>query len=196
MSPGLSLDGERIRLEPLTMDHLGALSEIGCMEELWHWTTTRTTTPEAMRAWIETALKAQHEGTAIPFVTVEKSSCKAVGSTRFANIVPEHRRAEIGWTWITPAWQRTFVNTEAKYLMLRHAFETMGWIRVELKTGAKNAKSRAAMLRIGAKEEGILRNHMIQPDGSYRDTVYFSVIDSEWPNVKARLEAMLRGAAV
>jgi RimJ/RimL family protein N-acetyltransferase len=148
-------------------------------------------TTDDMRRYIETALKWQAEGTALPFATIEKGSGKAVGSTRYANIERTHRRLEIGWTWITPSWQRTAVNTEAKYLMLRHAFETLGCIRVELKTNSLNRKSRDAMLRIGAKEEGILRNHMINPDGSIRHTAYYSVIDSEWPEVKKRLEEKL-----
>ena len=108
--------------------------------------------------------------------------------------MPEHKRVEIGWTWIAPAWQRTVVNTEAKYLMLRHAFETWRCGRVELKTNARNQRSRQAILRIGAKEEGTLRNHMVNPDGSFRDTVYFSIIDSEWPEVKRLLEEKLAGS--
>jgi N-acetyltransferase len=131
-------------------------------------------------------------GSALPFATVERATNTVVGSTRYGNIVPQHRRAEIGWTWIAPRWQRTAVNTEAKYLMLRHAFDVMACRRVELKTSALNARSRAAMLRIGATEEGTLRRHMVQPDGSARDSVYFSVIDEEWPAVRERLEEMLR----
>ena len=120
-----------------------------------------------------------------------RSSGRAIGSTRFGNIEPTHRRIEIGWTWIGRPWQRTVINTEAKYLMLRHAFEEWKCIRVELKTNAKNVRSRAAIARIGGKEEGTLRRHMINADGSYRDSVYFSILDDEWPNVKARLEERL-----
>jgi RimJ/RimL family protein N-acetyltransferase len=126
-------------------------------------------------------------------VTTERATGRVIGSTRFANIDWEHRRAEIGWTWLNPRWWRTPINTEAKYLMLRHAFEEWKCIRVELKTAAKNARSRAAIARIGGKEEGTLRHHMIQPDGSYRDSVYFSILDDEWPDVKQRLEARLAG---
>jgi RimJ/RimL family protein N-acetyltransferase len=122
---------------------------------------------------------------------MERGTHKIVGSTRFANIEREHRRAEIGWTWLNPAYWRTAMNTEAKYLMLRHAFEQWKCVRVELKTHAKNTRSRTAIARLGAKEEGTLRHHMIQPDGSYRDSVYYSILDEEWPAVKKRLEERL-----
>src|SRR5688500_4130816 len=138
-------------------------------------------------------MKWQAEGTAVPLATIDKRTGLAVGSTRFANISPEHKRVEIGWTWIAPAWQRSAVNTEAKYLMLGHAFEVWRCGRVELKTNARNEQSRRAIVRIGAKEEGTLRNHMINPDGSFRDTVYFSIIESEWPEVKKSLEEKLAG---
>ncbi len=180
-----------MRLEPLGMQHSARLTEIGCDEELCRYLTTRFEREADVREFIETALKWQHEGTAVPFATVDKRNGLAVGSTRFANIAPEHRRAEIGWTWIAPAWQRTPINTEAKYLMLRHAFEVWGCARVELKTNALNEKSRRAIIRIGAKEEGTLRNHMVNPDGTFRDTVYYSIIDTEWPGVKLALEQKL-----
>jgi RimJ/RimL family protein N-acetyltransferase len=122
----------------------------------------------------------------------KKKRGRVIGSTRYANIDRAHRRVEIGWTWVARAWQRTAVNTEAKYLLLRHAFETLGCIRVELKTDSLNAQSRAAILRIGAREEGIFRNHMITASGRIRHTVYFSITDAEWPEVKSRLEAKLR----
>jgi RimJ/RimL family protein N-acetyltransferase len=173
------------------MQHCARLTEIGCDEELCRYLTTRFEKEADVREFIETALKWQGEGTAVPFATVDKRNGLAVGSTRFANIAPEHRRAEIGWTWIAPAWQRTPINTEAKYLMLRHAFEVWGCVRVELKTNALNEKSRRAIARIGAKEEGTLRNHMVNPDGTFRDTVYYSIIDTEWPVVKLALEQML-----
>jgi RimJ/RimL family protein N-acetyltransferase len=186
-----TLEGDHVRLEPLGMEHCSRLTEVGCAQAVWQWLTSRFETEADMREFIETALKWQNDGTAIPFATVEKKSGLAVGSTRFANIVREHRRVEIGWTWITPQWQRTALNTEAKYLMLRHAFEAWGCIRVELKTNSRNEQSRRAILRIGAKEEGTLRNHMLSPDGSFRDTVYFSIIESEWPDVKRMLERKL-----
>ena len=187
----LVLDGTAVRLEPLGLHHLDGLTEVGLDPTLWTTTTTRVTSREEMRSYVMEALAEQAAGTALPFATVERASGIVVGSTRFANAAPEHRRVEIGWTWIAPRWQRTVVNTEAKYLMLRHAFDVMGMRRVELKTSTTNAASRNAMLRIGATEEGILRQHMLRWDGSSRDSVYFSVLDGEWPVVKRRLETML-----
>ena len=181
------LQGEAVRLEPLTLDHLDALLEAGADPDIWRYMPSNGATRDGMREFIETALASQKAGTALAFATVDAASGRPVGSTRFGNIVPEHKRVEIGWTWITPRFQRTAINTEAKFLMLRHAFEELGCNRVELKTNSENARSRAAILRIGAKEEGILRRHMINPDGSLRDTVYFSVITPEWPDVKANL---------
>lgn len=191
----ITLDGQRVRLEPLSIDHLAALCEVGLVEEIWRWTTSLVLTPSDMRRYVEAALQEQAEGKALPFVTIDKASNKVVGSTRFGNIERTHRRVEIGWTWINPQWQRSHINTEAKYLMLRHAFETWQCIRVELKTDSLNEKSRNAMLRIGAKEEGTLRNHMVTYSGRLRHSVYFSVIVSEWLEVKANLEAkMARGS--
>jgi N-acetyltransferase len=186
------LEGKVVRLEPLALHHLDALCAVGLEPSLWALTTSRIATRGDMQRYVEAALGEQAVGSALPFATVERATNTVVGSTRYGNIVPQHRRAEIGWTWIAPRWQRTAVNTEAKYLMLRHAFDVMACRRVELKTSALNARSRAAMLRIGATEEGTLRRHMVQPDGSARDSVYFSVIDEEWPAVRERLEEMLR----
>jgi RimJ/RimL family protein N-acetyltransferase len=186
------LEGTVVRLEPLTLHHLDALCAVGLEPSLWALTTSRIATRGDMQRYVEAALDEQAVGSALPFATVERATNTVVGSTRYGNIVPQHRRAEIGWTWIAPRWQRTAVNTEAKYLMLRHAFDVMACRRVELKTSALNARSRAAMRRIGATEEGTLRRHMVQPDGSARDSVYFSVIDEEWPAVRERLEEMLR----
>ena len=185
------LEGRVVRLEPMTLAHVDALCRVGLDPSLWTLTTIRVETRDDMQRYVETALAEQAAGTALPFVTTARDSGEVIGSTRFANVVHEHARAEIGWTWITPRWQRTAVNTEAKYLMLRHAFERMGCRRVELKTNALNARSRAAMLRIGATEEGTLRRHMINTDGSPSDSVYFSVIADEWPAVRARLEGLL-----
>ena len=187
----VTLEGSFVRLEPLSMAHHAGLSEVGLDQELWEWIPEPVRTPEEMRAYIEEAIAAQAAGTALPFATVERSSGRAIGSTRFGNIDRRHRRVEIGWTWLARPWQRTRANTEAKSLMLRHAFETWGAIRVELKTDSLNARSRAAILRLGAKEEGILRNHMITSSGRIRHTVYYSITDSEWPAVKSRLERML-----
>ncbi len=185
------LEGRHVRLESLSPDHHPQLCAVGLDEELWRWTTSQMRTPEEMRAYIEEALAAQATGTALPFAIIAKDAARAVGSTRYGNIERAHRRVEIGWTWIGRPWQRTAVNTEAKYLMLRHAFETLGCIRVELKTDSLNERSRHAILRIGAKEEGILRNHMITASGRIRHTVYYSIIASEWPAVQARFEKWL-----
>ncbi len=187
----VTLEGRYVRLEPLSLDHHAALSAVGLDPELWRWTTSTVRTPEDMRAYIEEALSGQAGGQALPFATVARESGQVIGSTRFGNIERVHRRVEIGWTWIAPPWQRTPINTEAKYLMLRHAFETWGCVRVELKTDSLNERSRQAILRIGAKEEGTLRNHMITETGRLRHTVYYSIIDAEWPHVKARLEYLL-----
>ena len=187
----VTLEGRYVRLEPLALAHLAALCAVGLDEDLWRWTTTQIRTPEEMRAYIETALEEQKRGVSLPFVTVSKSTGRPVGSTRFGSIDRPNRRLEIGWTWVGREWQRTPVNTEAKYLMLRHAFETLGAIRVEFKTDSLNERSRRALLRIGAREEGTLRNHMITSTGRIRHSVYFSIIDSEWPTVKAALEAKL-----
>jgi RimJ/RimL family protein N-acetyltransferase len=187
----VTLEGQYVRLEPLSLDHYEPLCEVGLEESLWRWTTAAVKTPDDLREYIEAALAARDQGTALPFATIERSSGRAIGSTRFANIDRYNRGVEIGWTWVSPQRQRTPINTEAKYLMLRHAFEGWGCIRVELKTHISNEKSRNAILRIGAKQEGILRNHRIMPDGSIRDSVCFSVIDPEWPVVKADLESKL-----
>ena len=185
------LEGEVVRLVPLEIGHVDALCEVGFDAEIWRWMPTGVRDRGAMRTWVEDALAAQAAGSAMPFVTTLRETGKAIGSTRFMNIDTAHRRAEIGATWIAPAWQRSRVNTEAKFLMLRYAFEEQLRRRVEFKTSSKNIKSRAAILRIGATEEGTFRKHMIQEDGSNRDTVYFSIVDDEWPTVKARLESAL-----
>jgi RimJ/RimL family protein N-acetyltransferase len=190
LSP-IVLEGQSIRLEPLTLAHHGPFCEAGLDAELWRLSTARMETGNDMRVYIETALAWQQQGTSLPFATVERATGRVIGSTRFANADHANRRVEIGWTWIARPWQRTAANTEAKYLMLRHAFETLGCIRVEFKTDSLNARSRAALLRIGATEEGTLRNHMIVHDGRKRHSVYFSVIDEEWPVVKAELESKL-----
>ena len=187
----VTLSGRFVRLEPLSLDHHPALCQVGLDPDLWAVAIAPLKTPEDLRAYIEEALRAQAGGTALPFATLEASSGRPIGSTRYGAIDRDNRRVEIGWTWIGRAWQRTPVNTEAKYLMLKHAFETMRCIRVELKTDVLNARSRAAMLRIGAKEEGVLRRHIITASGRVRDSVYYSIIDSEWPAVRASLEEKL-----
>ena len=187
----VTLEGRYVRLEPLRLEHLDALCVHGLDEDLWRFTTTQIHAPEEMREFVETALADQARGTALPFITVERSSGAVVGCTRFGNIERVHRTAEIGWTWVARAWHRTPLNTEAKYLMLRHAFETWPCIRVAFKTDSINERSRRAILRLGAKEEGTLRNHMIVSSGRLRHSTYFSIIDAEWPAVKANLEAKL-----
>ena len=186
------LEGRHVRLEPLTPEHAGGLAEIGLDEDLWRWIPTSVRTAEEMSAYVQTALKEQADGSALPFALIEKTSGRVIGSTRYGNIERVHHRLEIGWTWVARAWQRTPINTEAKYLLLRHAFEMLGCMRVELKTDSLNERSRAAIQRIGAREEGIFRNHIITSTGRVRHTVYYSIVDSEWPQVKSRLEAKLR----
>ena len=185
------LEGRQVRLEPLREDHLAGLAELGLDEELWRWIPTPVRTTEEMAAYIATALREQTHGVSLPFALVERRTGRPIGSTRYGNIDRTHRRVEIGWTWVAREWQRTAINTEAKYLLLTHAFERLGCIRVELKTDSLNERSRAAILRIGAREEGTFRNHMITASGRIRHTVYFSMVDSEWPGVKAGLEEKL-----
>lgn len=178
-------------LEPLSLAHHAALCDVGLDDDIWRWMTALVRTPDDMRRYIETALDWQAAGTALPFATVDLGSGRVIGTTRFANIEREHRRGEIGWTWLGREWQRTAANTEAKLLMLEHAFETLGWLRVEFKTDVLNARSRAALARIGAREEGTLRRHMITDTGRVRDSVYFSIINEEWPAVRDALRDRL-----
>ena len=185
------LAGKYVRLEPMRVDHLPALSKVGLDEEIWRWTASMVKDVADIERYVRTALADQNLGTALPFVTIETATSTVVGSTRFGNIDAFNRKAEIGWTWINPKWQRTAINTEAKLLMLTHAFETWKCIRVELKTDANNHQSRAAIARIGGVEEGTLRNHMIVESGRYRDSVYFSIIESEWASVKEALTSKL-----
>ncbi len=189
----VALEGEHIRLEPLALAHCAALSEIGLDPQIWKWTGSAPIGSAAqMRVYVEAALAQQESGRAAPFATFHKASGRIVGSTRFANLDVFNRSLEIGYTWIAPPWQRTPVNTEAKYLMLRHAFESLGCIRVSLRTDVLNQRSRAAILRLGATQEGILRQEMVAHQGRRRDSVHFGIIDSEWPRVKAGLEDKLR----
>ncbi len=186
------LESKSVRLVPLKIEHLERLCKIGLDEEIHIWNPSPIKTGGDMKLYVETAFDEQRRGVSLPFAIVEKSSEKVIGSTRFGNIDAKNKRVEIGWTWIAKNWQRTFVNTETKLLMLAHAFETWKCVRVELKTDALNEKSRNAILRLGAKQEGILRRHIITETGRLRDTVYFSILDSEWRGVKANLTAKLR----
>jgi RimJ/RimL family protein N-acetyltransferase len=181
------LEGERVRLEPLRPEHLADLMLVAFDPALWRWTIMGPQDEPGFRRWFETALANQEAGTERPFATIDRASGRAIGSSRFLSIVPEHRRLEIGWTWVGTAYQRTGSNREAKLLQLTHAFETLGANRVEFKTHARNEKSRNALAGIGATFEGVFRNHMIMPDGSIRHSAYFSVTADEWPSIKARL---------
>ena len=189
----VTLVEQHVRLEPLLKAHVAGLAGVGLDEDLWEWIPTQVRTLEEMSAYVDTALDEQARGVSLPFAILEKATGRVIGSTRYGNIERMHRRVEIGWTWVAKPWQRTPVNTEAKLLLLSHAFETLGCIRVELKTDSMNERSRAAILRIGAKEEGIFRNHMITARGRVRHSVYFSIVDTEWPEVKARLQSKLNG---
>ncbi len=187
----VTLEGQFIRLEPLGMEHRPALCAVAFDEDIWRWATVSMQTPDEMRRYIETALRWQREGSALPFAITLQRTGQAVGSTRFANIDTSNRRLEIGWTWLARPWQRTAANTEAKYLLLSHAFEELGAVRVEFKTDTHNAQSRRALQRIGAREEGTLRSHMLLETGRIRDSVYYSIIAPEWPAVKVALEQRL-----
>ena len=185
------LEGSRVRLEPLRADHLDDLRLVAFDAPLWRWTIMGEQDEAGLRRWLETALADAGAGVERPFATIDRASGRAVGSTRYLSIVPEHRRLEIGWTWIATALQRTGANREAKLLQLSHAFETLGANRVEFKTHARNEPSRTALAGIGARFEGVFRSHMIMPDGSLRDSAYFSVTADEWPDVRAHLEKSL-----
>ena len=176
------MEGHHVRLEPLTLQHAAAFCEAG---QDWNLT------PEKGRESIEAALRQQASGSALPFATVEKSSGQVVGGTRFLHIVPEHRRLEIGSTWIARPWRRTVINTEAKFLMLEHAFERLDCLRVEFQADALNETSRQAILRLGAKEEGVFRNYIITAEGEIHDAVFYSIIESEWPAIRVRLQGLL-----
>lgn len=188
----VTLEGAHVRLEPLTINHADALSRVAADSSIWTWFTEPLDAPEAMRAWIDAALALQRAGTALPFATIDRHTNTVVGSTRFGAISIADRRAEIGWTWIAPAWQRTAINTEAKLLMLTYAFERMGCTRVEFKTDQLNERSRAAIRRLGATQEGTLRSHIVTASGRVRDTVYYSILASEWAAVEARLVERLK----
>jgi RimJ/RimL family protein N-acetyltransferase len=189
----LTLEGSVARLEPIHREHAALFWDVAKndLDDIFRWIPYAMKLREDFEKLVDKAFVEQERGESVVFATVERNSGRTIGSTRFMNIDRANKRVEIGSTWIAPAWQRTAVNTEAKYLMLRHAFEVWGCIRVELKTDALNQKSRNAILRIGAKEEGILRRHLVTSSGRVRDTVYFSILDSEWPELRARLESRL-----
>jgi RimJ/RimL family protein N-acetyltransferase len=189
----LILSGRYVRLEPMSEAHIPALAEIGVGQPFWDFMLYgRMDTEADMANWVRDMLSRAEKGTDVPFVVVHLASGRVAGATRYLNIMPQDRGLEIGGTWYGVEFQRTAVNTEAKYLLLKHAFETLGCIRVQLKTDLRNERSQKAIERIGAVKEGILRNHMILPDGRIRHSVFYSIIDSEWPAVKQRLEEMLQ----
>ena len=186
-----TLTGETVVLEPLAERHWPGILAVGLAPELWTWTIEGVRGEPDLRRWFDGALAAGAAGRAVPFATILRESGRVVGSTRFGHLDAHNRRAEIGWTWVAPTWQRTGVNAEAKYLMFRHAFEVWGCHRVELKTDALNVQSRGAMARLGAREEGVFRRYQVRQDGRVRDTAWYSVIADEWPVVKSGLERRL-----
>ncbi|MDQ6712257.1 MAG: GNAT family N-acetyltransferase [Candidatus Dormibacteraeota bacterium] len=188
----VTLSGNHIRLEPMRPLHARALLDTGRDEAIWTWMPARPRTPETMDRWLEKAMQAESQGREYPFVVVRLEDNGLIGSTRYLDVQEEDRTVEIGWTWYAPDAWGGIVNPEAKYLLMRHAFDDWHAIRVALKTDINNLHSQAAIKKLGARYEGTLRNQRIRPDGTYRDTVIFSVIESEWPAVKARLEERLR----
>lgn len=187
------LTGRSVRLEPMTEAHIPGLAEIGVGQNFWHFMLYgEMNTTEDMRNWVKDILSRAEKGTDVPFVAIHLESGRVAGATRYLNITPQDRGLEIGGTWYGADFQRTAVNTECKYLLLGHAFETLGAIRVQLKTDSRNERSQKAMERIGAKKEGVLRNHMILQGGYFRHSVFYSILDSEWVDVKKNLEEMMK----
>jgi RimJ/RimL family protein N-acetyltransferase len=187
----VTLSGKHIRLEPLSRDHARGLLAVAQAPEIWTWMSALPVTPESMEAWIAEALAAQESRLEYPFTVVRLADGRVVGSTRYMDVQLASKGVEIGWTWYAPDTWGTVVNPEAKFLLLRHAFEEWGAIRVQLKTDLKNLRSQAAIKKLGAKEEGILRSHRFRRDGTIRDSVMFSIIREEWPAVKKVLEHRL-----
>ncbi|MEQ1685586.1 MAG: GNAT family protein [Burkholderiaceae bacterium] len=187
----VTLSGPFVRLVPLTLEHVPALASIGLDPVLWRWIPVPVTTGDEMRDYVASALDDQARGLALPFAITNATGGEVIGCTRFGNIDVKNRRLEIGWTWLARSHQRTAANTDAKRLLLAHAFDDLGAMRVELKTDALNEKSRAAISRLGAVQEGIFRKHLVTASGRMRDTVYFSIIDTEWPAVRHTLDARL-----
>jgi proline racemase/RimJ/RimL family protein N-acetyltransferase len=185
------LQGERVLLEPLEERHVPGLLAAAGDPATWTWLFARLDDEAALRAWLADALRARDAGTELPFATLDARTGRVVGSTRYLAIVPAHRRLEIGWTWLTPATWGTGINVEAKLLMLAHAFDALGAMRVELKTDARNERSRAAILALGAQFEGVFRKHMRMADGRIRDSAWYAITDDDWPAVRHRLEARL-----
>jgi len=187
----VTLTGQHVELVPLSWDHLPQAVALAAGQDLFRWFPKQIHSADDVHAYFAEAFEAQEAGTALPFSTFDRASGQLAGGSRYMAIERSHRRLEIGSTWIAKTWQRSHVNTEAKLLMLEHAFERLGCLRVEFKTDSLNQPSRTALARIGATEEGIFRNHMVTGSGRVRHSVYFSIIDSEWPRVKAGLLAKL-----
>jgi RimJ/RimL family protein N-acetyltransferase len=187
------LESRHVRLEPLAREHTAHLRLVALDPELWRFTPTQIHSGCDLDGYIEAAVSAQRSGTALPFATIDRATGRAVGSTRFANLDRPNRRVELGWSWLGREFQRTALNTDAKLLMLTHAFERMSCIRVELRADVLNTKSRNAIARLGANEEGVLRQHTILPGGRVIDWVYYSILSDEWPSVRAGLEQKLAG---
>ena len=188
----VTLQGKHVRLELMTEAHVSGLTEIGIGQTFWDFMLYGNIQTEAdMRNWVLDILGRAEKGADLPFVAIHLASGRVAGATRYLNIMPMDRGLEVGGTWYGTDFQRTPVNTECKYLLLTHAFEILKCIRVQLKTDKRNERSQKAIERLGAKKEGVLRNHMILPDGRYRDSVFYSILDTEWADVKMNLEARL-----
>lgn len=189
----VTLTGSVVRLEPLSGKHVPDLTVAAHDERIWRYMLyVYPDNEEKMLTWVHDILARQAAGTDLAFTIIHRASGRAIGATRYLEIRPEHRGLEVGGTWYATEFQRTAVNTECKYLLLKHAFEVLGCIRVQFKADARNLRSLRAIERLGAAREGVLRNHYILQDGGYRDSVYFSILDREWPKVKERLEEMLK----
>lgn len=186
------MEGSLVVLEPLRAEHRDGLRAASMSPEIWEWLPRVGSSDEYFDRWFDWSLEVEEQGLEGVLATIDLTSGQPVGSSRYLNLRPEHRSVEIGFTWLAPRMWRTGANVEAKLLMLRHAFEKLSCLRVEFKTDARNVRSRGALEALPAKREGVLRNHMVMPDVGLRDSAYYSVIESEWPEVKARLEERLR----
>jgi len=187
----VTLEGTHVRLEPLAPQHLDGIVRAGEDDAVWTWLPYRPTTRAEYEAWLNDALAAQAKGHQLPFATVDRATGDVVGSTRIFFFYPPDRRVEIGGTWLAPSAQRTPINTESKLLLLTHCFDVLRCVRVELKTDARNTNSRHAIARIGAMYEGVMRKHMLTRGGYHRDSLYYAIVDDDWPDVRRRLEELL-----